>query len=61
MGRISTAQQERDHHGLRDVCAACGHDFSPRNPEVLSHNGFRIHRSHTTDPTDGFYGKKQEG
>lgn len=61
MGWINHTQQQRDHAGLRDVCSACGHSTSLRNPLVLSDDGYRIHKSHTTDPSNGFYGRHQEG
>ncbi|PRX92019.1 hypothetical protein [Allonocardiopsis opalescens] len=61
MNWISQQQQDRDHRGLRHVCSACGHEESPKNPLVVTADGWRVHRSHTTDPTDGFYGKTQKG
>ncbi|TMR22088.1 hypothetical protein ETD86_13040 [Nonomuraea turkmeniaca] len=69
MGWISRDQQERDHAGLRHVCGACGHEERPDDPLVLSDGdpsnpwdaaGGRIHRSHTTDPSSGFYGRAQK-
>jgi hypothetical protein len=69
MGWISRGQQERDHQGLREVCAACGHPFTGQDPMVLTTNnpdwgdvatgGPRVHRSHTTDPNSGLYGLAQ--
>lgn len=67
MGWISTHQQQRDRAGLRNACCACGHAFTTANPAVLTartadhEGGARIHRSHTLDPGDGFYGMQQEG
>lgn len=60
-GFINTAQQTRDHNGLRDCCSACGHDGTPTDPLVKSLDGYRIHRSHTTDPRSGYYGQQQGG
>ena len=57
---ISTRQQERDHAGLRNVCAADGREFTAEDPEVLTDDGFRVHRSDTTDPSSGFYGHQQQ-
>jgi hypothetical protein len=65
MGWISSRQQQRDNAGLGDVCGACGHPFTTANPAVLTRRtadhegGSRIHRSHTLDPGDGFYGMQQ--
>ncbi len=59
MGWISSAQQERDHRGLRNICAADGHEGTAGNPLGLSKDGTRVHRSHFADPFDGFYGEEQ--
>lgn len=56
---INVAQQRRDHNGQRDICAACGHDGTGRDPLVLADDGFRVHRSHTTDPRSGYRGRSQ--
>lgn len=55
MGWISSRQQARDHNGQRNMCSACGHDGTTRDPLVLDEDGFRIHRSHATDPRSGYY------
>lgn len=40
-------------------CQACGHPTTPQDPAVRTKNtGARIHKSHTTTPTSGFYGEK---
>lgn len=60
-GYINAAQQRRDHNGQRNTCAACGHDGTPNDPLVKTLDGFRAHRSHTTDPRSGLYGQQQKG
>lgn len=60
-GYISAAQQARDHAGQRNFCAACGHDGTAADPLVKTLDGFRAHRSHTTDPRSGLYGQAQKG
>lgn len=60
-GYINTAQQARDHNGLRNICAACGHDSTAADPLVKSLDGYRIHRSHATDPRSGYYRQAQKG
>ncbi|MCW2918648.1 MAG: hypothetical protein JWN52_6716, partial [Actinomycetia bacterium] len=61
MAWISAAQKQRDEQGLANICGACGHPFTGTNPAVLTQRtadhegGSRIHRSHTTNPNDGFY------
>lgn len=59
MGWISAEQQTRDHNGLRNVCAACGHAGTVDNPLGLSDCGSRIHRSHFNDASCGFYRREQ--
>jgi len=59
MGWISKAQQERDHNGLRDTCAADGRKGTKADPLVKSDDGFRIHGSHTEDPKSGYFCKRQ--
>lgn len=59
MGWISGAQQKRDHNGQRNICAACGHEGTTRNPLVKTTDGARIHRSHTTDRKSGYYNQEQ--
>jgi hypothetical protein len=59
MGWINGSQFERDHAGLRNQCSACGHEGSPLNPLVLSDDGYRVHSSHTADPTSGLYNADQ--
>jgi prepilin-type processing-associated H-X9-DG protein len=58
---ISTAQQARDHAGQRNICAADGHEFTTDDPEVLTTDGWRVHRSDTENPRSGLYGDVQEG
>jgi hypothetical protein len=60
-GWINTAQQRRDHKGQRDVCATCGQDATGRDPLVNATDGYRVHRSHTTDPRNGYYRQAQGG
>jgi len=60
VGWISKAQQQRDHRGLRDVCAADGRKATKADPLTRSDDGFRIHRSHTTDPGSGYHGREQK-
>jgi hypothetical protein len=56
---ISLGQQKRDHSGNRDYCAACGHQFTARNPMGLDDEGWRVCVRHFTDPNSGLYGKAQ--
>lgn len=56
---ISTDQQKRDHAGLRDICAACGHPGTRLNPLELTEWGSRVHRRHLDDPASGLYGRQQ--
>jgi hypothetical protein len=38
-------------------CQACGHPTTPADPAVhVEDSGARIHKSHTEDPSSGFYG-----
>jgi hypothetical protein len=60
MGWISRGQQERDHNGQRDICVADGHPGTANNPLVKTKDGWRVHKSDTTDPASGFYGQEQE-
>jgi prepilin-type processing-associated H-X9-DG protein len=57
---ISSGQQKRDHNDQRNVCAADGHEFTEDDPGVLTKEGWRVHRSDTTDPSSGFYGQQQD-
>jgi hypothetical protein len=43
------------------ICPACGHPEAKADPLVKAADGFRVHRSHTTDPRDGFYGTAKKG
>jgi len=61
MGWIHARQQARDHSGLRNFCTACGHAGTNTDPLIVNSDGFRIHRTHTTDPRSGFYGAEQKG
>ncbi|WP_229860047.1 hypothetical protein, partial [Streptomyces anandii] len=42
----------------REHCQACGHPPFPTDPLVTTDDDdrYRIHRSHTQNPTDGFFG-----
>jgi hypothetical protein len=60
MGWISKSQQERDHKGLRNVCAADGRDGTVDDPLGISDEGSRIHQRHFKDPKSGFFGKQQK-
>jgi hypothetical protein len=55
--QLSEQQQVRDAAGLRDRCCACGHLPADGDPLVISSGGSRIHRSHFTDESSGFYGE----
>lgn len=61
MGWISAGQQKRDHEGLRNVCAADGHPGTAEDPLVTTTDGWRVHLSDTTNPSNGFFGQRQEG
>lgn len=50
---ISPQQQQRDHAGKRDICAACGHHGSTSDPLDLDEYGFRVHARHFTEPRSG--------
>ena len=44
-----------DDEGRRaNICQACGHPGTPGDPVVMA-EGYRIHTSHTTDPSSGFH------
>lgn len=58
-GWISSGQQTRDHNGQRNICAACGHNGTGSDPLVNDNRGYRVHRSHTTNPRSGLYGQQQ--
>lgn len=60
MGWISKSQQERDHNGQRNRCAACGHEGKRTDPLTKDDSGSRVHTSHTTDPRSGLYGRQQK-
>jgi hypothetical protein len=47
---VNAAQRRRDRDGLSNVCAACGHDGTRKNPLTLSDDGYRICTSHVLDP-----------
>jgi hypothetical protein len=54
MGRwINSRQQQRDHAGLRDVCAACGDIGGAVDPLDLDDHGFRVHARHLVDLRSG--------
>lgn len=42
-GWISGTQFERDHNGLRNNCAACGHEGTASNPLTVDNGGMRVH------------------
>jgi len=59
---VNDRQRARDADPrLRNACSACGHDGTDDDPLVLTRGGSRVHRSHTLDPDDGFYGEGSEG
>ncbi len=58
MSKINAAQKKRDRDGQRNICAACGHPATAVD-QLLVADGFRIHRSHTTDPRSGYYRGKR--
>lgn len=58
-GWIHSRQQQRDHNGQRNICAACGHTGTGTDPLVLDDTGMRVHQQHTEDPTSGLYGHQQ--
>lgn len=60
MAYISNEQRKRDKSGKKEICACCGYVSTPLNKLVLSTSGSRVHKSHITDPTSGFYGKAQK-
>ncbi|MBW8792271.1 MAG: hypothetical protein JF597_01305 [Streptomyces sp.] len=60
MGWISKSQQDRDHSGLRDVCAADGKKGSKADPLGVSDTGSRVHKRHFEDPKSGFFGGQQK-
>lgn len=60
MGWVSKRQQDRDHNGLRNVCAADGRPGTKADPLGKSTDGSRIHKSHLNTPGNGFYGQEQE-
>jgi hypothetical protein len=54
--RLNDAQRQRDADPrLRDACAACGRPGIAEDPLVVHPDGYRVHESHTTDPSDGLY------
>jgi hypothetical protein len=57
---ISAQQQQRDHAGLRHICAADGRPGTDADPLDLDDVGFRVHRSHFSDPNSGLYGHQQQ-
>jgi hypothetical protein len=59
MSWISKSQQERDHQGLRNVCAADGRDGTQADPLGLTDTGSRIHDRHFNDPGNGWFGRRQ--
>lgn len=59
-GWISKAQQQRDHDGLRNICAADGHPGTEADPLVKTDDGWRVHRSDTTNRDSGFFGRQQK-
>jgi hypothetical protein len=59
MGWINRTQQQRDHNGQRNICAADGQPGTKDDPLVKTNDGFRVHLSDTTDPHSGYYGQQQ--
>lgn len=57
---VNVRQQERDHSGLRDICAADGREGTREDPLDLDTDGMRVHTSHFTDPDSGLYGAQQQ-
>lgn len=57
---VNARQRGRDRSGLHNVCAACGHTGSRRNPLTLSDSGSRICESHVLDPDSGFHGRSRQ-
>ncbi len=57
---ISSTQQQRDHAGLRNVCAYDGHDGTPDDPLDLDNEGSRAHVRHFTNPDSPAYGHEQQ-
>ena len=39
---------------------ADGHPFTADDPQVLTDDGWRVHRSDVIDPRSGFYGHEQQ-
>jgi hypothetical protein len=60
MAWISKQQQERDHRGLRDVCAADGRKGSKDDPLGITDTGSRVHKRHFTEPKSGLRGHEQK-
>lgn len=58
---INSAQQTRDHAGQRNTCAADGHPGTEADPLVTATDGYRVHRSDTTNPRSGYYNQQQKG
>lgn len=40
-------------------CQACGHPTTKDDPAVKTRDGYRVHKSHTTDPKSGLYGDRR--
>lgn len=57
---ISKDQQERDHRGLRNVCATDGRDASAKDPLSVSDTGSRLHKRHFSDKDNGWFGREQK-
>jgi hypothetical protein len=53
--RLNDVQRERDLSGQRNVCAADGRPGTADDPLLVAPDGFRVHRSDTTDPESGYY------
>lgn len=62
MGWINSQQQKRDHTGLRNCCAACGHDGTDKDPLGKDDEGYRVHERHFIEKKPGgLFGRKQKG
>lgn len=42
-------------------CQACGNETSKNDKAVKTRDGYRVHESHTTNPSSGLYGDRKPG
>lgn len=54
---LGEGEDFRDTRGLPRICAADGCPPAATDPLVIDAHGWRIHRSHFTDPASGFNGE----